>query len=50
MAQIVTTHSYLKDVIGLGSNQEGTNCANKIIAEGINDLANLVELAEDDGV
>ena len=40
----------IKDVIGLGSNQAGTNGANTIIAEGLNDPTNLFELAEDDGV
>ena len=50
MAQIVATCSYLKYVIGLGSNQAGTNRVNAIIAEGLNDPANLAELAEDDVV
>ena len=50
MSQIVATHSYLKDVIGLGANHEGTDRANTITAEGIDDPANLVKLAEDDCV
>ena len=50
MAQIVATRSYLKEVISLGSNQSGTDRANTIIAEGLDDPANLVELAEYDGV
>ena len=50
MAQIVANHSYLKDVIFLGSNQAGTNRKDAIIAEGLDDPANLVELAEDDVV
>ena len=50
MAQIVDTHSYLKDVIGLGANQAGTDRANSIIAEVLDDTDKLVELAEDDSV
>ena len=50
MAQIVATSSYLKNVIGLGSNQAGTDPANLIIAEGLDDRNNLFELSEDDGV
>ena len=50
MAQIVATRSYLKDVIGLGYNQAGTDQANAITAEGLDYTANLVKLAEDDGV
>ena len=33
-----------------GSNQEGTDCAKKIFAEGLDYPENLVKLAEDDGV
>ena len=44
MAQTVATHSYLKDVIGLGANQAVTGCANSIISEGLDDPSNLVEL------
>ena len=50
MDQIIATRSYLKDVIGLGANQVGTDCANTIIAEGLDDPANLVELSKYDGV
>ena len=50
MDQIIDTRSYLKDVIGLGSNQSGTNNTNSIIAEGLDDPTNLFKLAEDDGV
>ena len=41
MTQIVATHSYLKSDIGLGANQESTNRANTIIAEGLDDPTNL---------
>ena len=50
MDQIVATCSYLKGVIGLGANQEGTNFANVIIAEGLGNPANLVKLEEYEGV
>ena len=50
MAQIVATCYYLKDVIGLGSNQVGTDRANIIIAEGLNNPENFAELSEDYGV
>ena len=50
MAQIVATRSYFKDAIGLGDNQTGTDRANTIIAQGLNDPSNLVEIPEDDGV
>ena len=49
MAQIVATPFYLKDIIGLEANQAGTYWENAIIAEGLYDTENLVELAEDDG-
>ena len=50
MAQIIATRSYLKDFIGLGANQAGTDRANSIIAEVLDYPANLFELSEDDGV
>ena len=50
MSQFFATSSYLKYAIGLGANQAGTGRANAIIAEERNDPANLVKLAEDDGV
>ena len=33
MAQIIATTSYLKDIIGLGANQAGTDSANAIITK-----------------
>ena len=50
MATEAATRTFLRDVIGLGNNDEGTRKANAIIAEGLDDLADLHELAEDDGV
>ena len=50
MAQIVATCSYLKDIIGLGTNQEGTDRAKKITTKELTAPANLVKLVEDDGV
>ena len=50
MDQIFATRSYFKDVIGLGSNKADIDCANTIIAEGLDDPASLVKLAEADGV
>ena len=47
MAHAIRT--YLKDVIGLGNNAEGTARANAIIEEGLDDVDVLVELYEDDG-
>ena len=42
MAQIVATHSYLKDNIGLRANQAGTDHSNAIIIEVLDDPVNLV--------
>ena len=50
MATEAATRTYLKDVIGLGNNDEGTAKANAVIAEGLDDLADLYELSEDDGI
>ena len=50
MEYTVATCYYLKDVIGLGSNQAGSNNENTIISEGLNNPTNLVHLGEDDGV
>ena len=50
MAAEAATRTFLRDVIGLGSNDEGTVKANAIIAEGLDDLADLYELSEDDGI
>lgn len=50
MAAVQATRAYLRTVIGLGVNAEGTARANAIIDEGLNDLDDLHELADDDGV
>ena len=50
MATEAATRTFLKDVIGLGNNDDGTRKANAIIAEGLDDLADLHELSEDDGI
>ena len=47
MAQIVETQSCLKEIVGLGANQAGDNHAKSIIAEGLDDPDNLVELSGD---
>ena len=50
MAQFFSTNSYLKEVICIGSNQAGIDHSNTIIAELIDDPANLVKLAKYDGL
>ena len=49
-AAVQATRTYLRVVIGLGNNAEGTLRANAIIAEGLDNLEDLHELADDDGV
>ena len=44
------TRTYLRTVIGLGNNNEGTERAKTIMIEGLNDLADIHELADDDGI
>ena len=44
------TRTYLRTVIGLGNNNEGTERADAIMSEGLNDLADIHELANDDGI
>ena len=50
MATEAATRTFLRDIIDLGNNEEGTIKANAIIAEGLDDLADLYELSEDDGI
>ena len=50
MTAEAATRTFLRDVIGLGNNEEGTQKANAIIAEGLDDLADLYKLAKDEGV
>lgn len=49
-AAVQATRTYLRAVIGLGINPEGTARANAIIDEGLDNLEDLHELADDDGV
>ena len=44
------TRTYLKTVIGLGNNAKGEERANVVIFEGLDDLAEISELADDDGI
>ena len=50
MAAVQATRAYLRTIIGLGANAEGTARANAIIEEGLSDLEDLYELADDNGV
>ena len=50
MTTEAATRTFLRDVIGLSNNNDGTRKANAIIAEGLDDLADLHELSEDDGI
>ena len=50
MAAVQATRTYLRAVIGLGVNAEGTARANTIISEGLDNLDDLHELADDDGI
>ena len=49
-AAVQTTRTYLRVVIGLGINAEGTLRANAIIDEGLDNLEELHELADDNVV
>ena len=50
MSAKAATRTFLRDVIGLGDNEEDTQKANAIIAEGLDDLADLHEVSEDEGI
>ena len=50
MVTVNATRTYLRTVIGLGNNAEGTERADAIMSEGLNDLADIHELANDDGI
>ena len=45
-----TTRTYLKTVIGLGNNAEGKERANAIMFQGLDNLAEISELADDDDI
>ncbi len=48
MAAEAAIRTYLKEIIGLGMDQLGTNRANAIIAEGLNSFDTLVDFNKDD--
>ena len=48
MTEITELRAYLKEVIGLGRNAEGTARANAIIGQGIEKISDFADLAEDD--
>ena len=50
MAETVALRTYLREVIGLGANQDGTDRANAIIDEGLDSIASLVDLDPDNGI
>ena len=50
MVTVAATCTYLRTVIGLGNNPQGLERANTIIAEGLDNLANIFELTEDNGI
>jgi len=50
MTEINALCTFLKDVIGLGNNPNGTARANAIIDEGLDSIAELVDLSHENGV
>ena len=50
MVTVNATRTYLRTVIGLGNNNEGTKRADTIMSEGLNNLADIHELANDEGI
>ena len=50
MAEINALRTFLKDVIGLGNNTNGTARANAIIEEGLGSITELVDLSHENGV
>ena len=50
MVSEATTNIYLRTVIGLGDNPEGTERARAIQEEGLLNLKDIWELAEDEGI
>ena len=50
MVTAATTRTYLRNVIGLGNDPQGLERANAIMAEGLDNLADIFELSEDDGI
>ena len=50
MVTVNATRTYLRTVIGLGNNNKGTERADAIMSEVLNNLADIHELANDDGI
>ena len=50
MVTVPATRAYLRVTIGLGNDAEGKERANAIIEEGLDDLSEIGELADDDGI
>ena len=50
MVTVNATRTYLRTVIGLGNDAEGYERANAVIEEGLDDLSEIGELAEGDGI
>ena len=50
MTDIASLRTYLKEVVGLGRNQEGIDRADAIIREGLEKISDLIDLADEDGV
>ena len=50
MVTAAATRTYLRTIIDLGNDPQGLERANAIMAEGLNNLANIFKLMEDDGI
>ena len=50
MVTVPATRAYLRITIGLGNDAEGEERANAIIEEGLDDLSEIGELADDEGI
>ena len=50
MVTVAATCTHLRTVIGLGKCAQGLERANAIMTEGLDNIAEIFELAEDDGI
>ena len=50
MVTAAATRTYLRTVISLGNDPQGLERANAVMAEGLDNLADISELSEDDGI
>ena len=50
MVTVAATRTYLRTEIGLGNDPQGLERANAIMAEGLDNLADIFELTEDNGI